>query len=65
MLLMAFAAGQRALLGLASIALVTALAHHYYRLDATLLQKSAGLAAIAAISLGARFAMLRRYREQR
>jgi Domain of unknown function (DUF4401) len=65
MLLMAFAAGQRALLGFAAIALVAALAHHYYRLDATLLQKSAGLAAIAAISLGARFAMLRRYRDQR
>ena len=64
MLLMAFAAGQRALLGLAVIALLAALAHHYYRLDATLLQKSASLAAIGAVLLGARFAMLRGFTDE-
>ena len=65
MLLMAYAAGQRALLGLAVLALLAALAHHYYRLDATLLHKSAGLAAIGAVLLGARFAMPRWFAEQR
>jgi len=59
MLLMAFTAGQRALLGLAVLALLVALAHHYYGLDATLLQKSAGLAAIAVVLLGTRFAIPR------
>jgi hypothetical protein len=64
MLLMAFAARQRALFGLAVIALLAALAHHYYRLDTTLLQKSASLAAIGAVLLGARFAMPRWFTDE-
>jgi hypothetical protein len=53
-LLLAFAAGQPVLGGLAVIALLGSLAHYYYRLDATLLAKSGGLAAIGALLLVAR-----------
>jgi hypothetical protein len=53
-LLLAFAAGQPVLGGLAMIALLGSLAHYYYRLDATLLAKSGGLASIGALLLIAR-----------
>lgn len=58
-LLMAFAVGQPALVGLAIVMLVAALAHYYYRLDATLLVKSAALAGTGVILLAARAAMRR------
>jgi hypothetical protein len=59
MLLMAFAAGQRVIAGFAVIALVASLAHYYYRLDTTLLDKSAALLAIGLALLLARFLVVR------
>ena len=57
MLLLAFAASQRVLMGLALVSLVAALVHHYYRLDTSLLDKSAGLMVAAVVLLGARAAV--------
>ena len=54
MILMAFAAGRPALLGLGTLALIASLAYHYYALDATLLQKSAALGALGLVLLAAR-----------
>ena len=54
MLLLAFAANQRVLIGLALVCLVAALVHHYYRMDTSLLDKSAGLMVAAVVLLGAR-----------
>jgi Domain of unknown function (DUF4401) len=59
MLLMAFAAGQRVIAGLAIVALVASLAHYYYRLDTTLLDKAAAWLAIGLALLLARIVVLR------
>lgn len=59
MLMLAFAAGRPVLIALVIVALLAALAYHYYQLDATLLQKSATLGALGVVLLGVR-AMLRR-----
>ena len=56
-LLEAFAAGRRALAGLAVVALLAALAHYYYALQAPLLVKAGALAATGIVLLGARFAL--------
>jgi hypothetical protein len=48
-LLYARAAGQHALFGIGAIGLVAALAHHYWRLDTTLLAKSASLAILGVV----------------
>jgi hypothetical protein len=56
-LLEAFAAGRRTLAGLAVVALLAALAHYYYALQAPLLVKAAALAATGVVLLGARFAL--------
>jgi hypothetical protein len=45
-LLYAYAGGQHAMFGLGALGLVAALAHHYWRLDTTLLAKAASLAAL-------------------
>jgi hypothetical protein len=56
-LLEAFAAGRRALAGLAVVALPAALAHYYYAMQAPLLVKAGALAATGIVLLGARFAL--------
>jgi len=56
-LLEAFAAGRRALAGLAVVALLAALAHYYYALQAPLLVKAEALAATGIVLLIARFAL--------
>lgn len=56
-LLEAFAAGRRVLAGLAVVALLAALGHYYYALQAPLLVKAAALAATGVVLLGARFAL--------
>ena len=52
-LLLAFAAGRRTLAGLAVAALIGALAHYYYALEATLLAKSAALLVTGVVLAGA------------
>jgi len=54
-LLLAFAAGQRVLMGLAILALLAALGHYYYSMQSTLLVKAAALFAIGVLLVGARF----------
>jgi hypothetical protein len=54
-LLMAFAAGQRVLMGLAILALLFALGHHYYSMQSSLLVKSAALFATGVVLIVARF----------
>jgi uncharacterized membrane protein len=54
-LLLAFAAGQRVLMGLAILALLFALGHYYYSLQSTLLAKAAALFATGVLLVGARF----------
>ncbi len=56
-LLEAFAAGRRALAGLAVVALLAALAHYYFALQAPLLVKAGALAATGVVLLGARVAL--------
>ena len=56
-LLEAFAAGRRTLAGLAVVALLAALAHYYYALQAPLLVKAGALAATGVVLLGARLAL--------
>jgi hypothetical protein len=55
MLLLAYAAGQTMIVGLALAALVGSLGHYYYRLDTTLLDKAGGLLAIGVLQLVARY----------
>jgi Domain of unknown function (DUF4401) len=55
----AFATGRRALMGLGLVALAATLFHYYYSLDATLLAKSVSLLASGAVLLAARFAARR------
>jgi hypothetical protein len=54
-LLLAFAAGQRVLMGLAILALLFALGHYYYSLQSTLLVKAATLFATGVLLVGARY----------
>jgi len=54
MLLMAFAAGQRVLIGLAILALLAALGEYYYSMQATLLVKAAALFATGVVLIGSR-----------
>jgi hypothetical protein len=54
-LLLAFAAGQRVLMGLAILALLFVLGHYYYSLQSTLLAKAAALFATGVLLVGARF----------
>ena len=54
-LLLAFAAGQRVLMGLAILALLFAFGHYYYSMQSTLLVKSAALFATGVLLIGARF----------
>ncbi len=56
---LAFASGRRALMGLGIVAMAGALSHYYFTLDATLLAKSASLLAAGAVLLAARFAVRR------
>jgi uncharacterized membrane protein len=54
-LLLAFAAGQHVLMGLAILALLFALGHYYYSLQSTLLVKAAALFATGILLIAARF----------
>ena len=54
-LLLAFAASQRVLMGMALLALLFALGHYYYSLQSTLLVKAAALFATGVLLVGARF----------
>jgi uncharacterized membrane protein len=54
-LLLAFAAGQRVLIGLAILALLFVLGHYYYSLQSTLLVKAAALFATGVLLVAARF----------
>jgi len=56
---LAFASGRRALMGLGLFAMAGALSHYYYALDTTLLAKSVSLLAAGAVLLVARFAVRR------
>ncbi len=58
-LVVGFANGNRVLAGLGIFALLGYLSHYYYALHATLLEKSALLAAAGLVLLAARFALLR------
>jgi len=59
-LLLAFAAGRRALQGLAVLALLAALAYYYYALQSTLLVKAAALGMTGIVLVGARL-LVRRF----
>ena len=54
--IVSFASGRRALMGLGLVALAATLGHHYFSLDATLLAKSASLITAGVVLLAARFA---------
>jgi len=54
-LLLAFAAGQHVLMGLAILLLLAALGHYYYSLQSTLLVKAAALFATGVVLIAARF----------
>ncbi len=54
-LLLAFAASQRVLMGMALLALLFALGHYYYSLQFTLLVKAGALSATGVVLVGARF----------
>jgi len=57
LLLVAFAVGHEVLMGLGVIALLATLSRYYYGLEATLLIKSAALAATCVALLAARYGM--------
>jgi hypothetical protein len=57
LLVIGFAAGSRALAGLGIVALLGALGHFYYALDATLLQKASHLAVCGVALLAARIGL--------
>ena len=59
-LLFAYASSQHALFGIGAIGLVAALAHHYWRLDATLLAKSASLN-VLGVTLAVGYVAVRRW----
>jgi hypothetical protein len=59
MLIVAFAAGQRVLCGLAVTTLIGSLAHYYYRLDTPLVDKSLAWLAIGLALMAARLVVLR------
>jgi hypothetical protein len=54
-LLLAFAAGQRVVMGLAILALLAVLGHYYYSMQTTLLVKAAALFATGVLLVGARW----------
>ena len=58
-IIVAFASGRRALMGLGIVAMAANLAYYYYSLDATLFAKSMSMLAIGALLLAARFAAAR------
>jgi uncharacterized membrane protein len=54
-IVVSFATGRRALIGLGIVAMAANIAYYYYSLDTTLYAKSMSMLAFGAVLLGARF----------